>query len=90
METLVHEYDIEPLDAMLFEEVIEFNNGELPADYDEVLEKYRAANRASWESKQVHCKYCGSTNVKKLGFIDSMAYLDAGLQWHCNNCGSNF
>lgn len=40
---------------------------------------------------KVICKYCGSTNVQKLGYWSGgwkAAY--AGLQWHCNNCNSDF
>lgn len=38
------------------------------------------------KQEQVHCKYCNSTNVKKLRYNA----WNFGNQWHCNKCGSDF
>ena len=54
-----------------------------------IPEKYNGQtleDMAAQEAKRVHCKYCGSTNVKKL--INN--FYNLGNQWHCNNCGSDF
>lgn len=43
------------------------------------------------EENAVHCKYCGSTNVEKLGYWSGgWKATYGGLQWHCNNCDSDF
>ena len=54
-----------------------------------IPEKYNGQtleDMAALEAKRVHCKYCGSTNVKKL----RNNFYNLGNQWHCNNCGSDF
>lgn len=72
--------------ASLFENVIEFNNNEIPDDYNVCLEKRRNYIKERTEKNAVHCKYCGSTNVKKLKYN----FYNLGKEWHCNNCGSDF
>lgn len=44
--TLHHEYGIEPLDALLLEDVINFKNREIPADFNVAIEEYRDFNQA--------------------------------------------
>ena len=44
------------------------------------------AEKQQKENQKVRCKYCGSTNVKKL----RESFYNFGNQWHCNNCGSDF
>lgn len=81
--TLVEEYGIDPMDALMFEEVLKFNNYEIPADYDEALKEYRIHNA---DKRKLHCPYCHSTDVKKITFT----HWAFGRQWHCNNCNSDF
>ena len=86
---LLHECHLPSGEASFFMNVMEFNNGEIPDDYQECLGRMIEANKArvaKLEKNKVHCKYCGSTNVKKLR--DS--FYNFGNQWHCNNCGSDF
>ena len=50
------------------------------------------------QRRQVKCTYCGSTNVRKIGYISrgisthlwGIASKKIAKQWHCNNCGSDF
>lgn len=50
------------------------------------------------QGRQIKCTYCGSTNVKKIGYINrglstylwGLASKKITKQWHCNNCGSDF
>ena len=50
------------------------------------------------QNRQVKCTYCGSTNVRKIGYISrgvstylwGLASKKIAKQWHCNNCGSDF
>ena len=50
------------------------------------------------QSRQVKCTYCGSTNVRKIGYVSrgistylwGLASKKIAKQWHCNNCGSDF
>ena len=82
---------LEPLAAGLFASVIEFYNNHIPPNYDEAIKQYQQHNKESWERKIVRCKYCGSTNVKKLGYWEGgWKSTYGGLQWHCNNCDSDF
>lgn len=59
--SLVHEYDIEPLEAVLIEDVINFNNGEIPADLNMAIDEYRAFNEASREGKEAQLPRCNTT-----------------------------
>lgn len=46
----------------------------------------------------IHCPYCNSTNVTKIGTVNRMvstsmfglASKKIGKQWHCDNCKSDF
>lgn len=46
----------------------------------------------------IHCPYCNSSNVTKIGTINRAVSVDMfglaskklGKQWHCNSCGSDF
>lgn len=50
------------------------------------------------QSRRVTCSYCGSANVKKIGFVSrsvstglfGLGSKKLGKQWHCCNCGSDF
>lgn len=50
------------------------------------------------QSRRVTCSYCGSANVKKIGFVSrsvstglfGLGSKKIGKQWHCNNCKSDF
>ena len=71
-------------------------------------EEIRAKNRAQIEAALEHgkalrgrgvkCAYCGSVNVKKIGWFEralsaqiwGLASSKIGKQWHCNNCDSDF
>lgn len=47
--------------------------------------------RVESKRNKISCKYCGSTNVKKLGYWEGgWKSTYGGLQWHCNNCDSDF
>lgn len=93
-----HNFDIQ--EAILFYGVLDFNNYEIPADYNECLERMKARNRArndQIEASKVHCPYCKSTNVKKIGVSRRLVSTatfglagKVGKQWHCNNCKSDF
>lgn len=86
---LLDECQLPSREASFFMNVMEFNNDEIPDDYQECLERMIAANKArvaKLEKNKVHCKYCRSTNVKKLKYN----FYNFGKEWHCNNCGSDF
>lgn len=83
---LLHECKLSGGDALSFKRVIKFNNNEIPDNFYECYERMITALKAKTEREAVHCKYCGSTNVKKLR--DS--FYNFGNQWHCNNCDSDF
>lgn len=74
---------------------------------DEDLFSRRMQNRAAMahgkallegKSGQVTCSYCGSANVRKIGFVSRAVSAELwglgskkiGKQWHCNSCGSDF
>lgn len=50
------------------------------------------------ERRKVTCSYCGSSNVRKVGFVSRAVSAELwglgskkiGKQWHCNSCGSDF
>lgn len=54
--------------------------------------------RKSTTGSSVHCPYCGSGNVKKIGVggrvvstaAFGLASSKIGKQWHCKKCGSDF
>ena len=83
------------LDIYLFEhkdEIINQKNDEMKASI--------ARGKAILEeqSRKITCSYCGSTNVRKIGFLNraisteffGLASKKIGKQWHCNKCGSDF
>lgn len=69
-------------------------------------EKSRPFNEALARGKAIlaeqshvpKCTYCGSTNIKKIGFIDrgisgalwGLGSKKISKQFHCNNCGADF
>lgn len=78
--SLVEDYHF-PASGFLLDEVIKFNNNEIPADYNEALEKLRAHNRKKWENK-LSCPRCGSTNIIKPVFSE--------YEYKCKNCKHKF
>lgn len=71
--TMCHKYGFDPLDALQFEDVIEFNNNEIPADYNECLERMKARNRSTHKnSPTIKCPICGSTNVGPLSTFERL------------------
>lgn len=87
--TLAHDYGIEPLEALLIEDVINFKNREIPADMNEAIKEYQDFNVAQREARQVHCPRCGSTNVEKREFLP-LPWASYQKYWYCNNCHSRF
>lgn len=84
-------------DIIVIEEVIKFNNYKFPTNFQETYDAMCAHNQASINASKVHCPYCNSSNVKKIGVggrILSTATLGlagkVGKQWHCNSCKSDF
>ena len=57
----------------------------------------QSSNRAQKDNK-VHCKYCNSTNTKKISSISKAGSVamfgifskKVHKEWHCNNCNSDF
>lgn len=101
MKEIVNICNMDILDAKLVVDVIIFNSKEIPADYDEVLERFRNKNQAMAQrmnANKVSCPYCHSTNVKKIGAVGRLVSVGTlGLagskiskQWHCNGCKSDF
>lgn len=69
----IEEYGL-PEDNFL-DQLIKFNNNEIPADYNECLERMKARNRAEANAiransgkptNSVNCPYCKSTNTTKI------------------------
>ena len=95
---LINNHNFDPFDAILFVEVVEFNNNEIPVDFNECLERMRERNRRRVNSTAVHCPYCNSTNVNRISSTKkAMSIIGFGIlsnkigkQWHCNNCKSDF
>lgn len=83
------------IDASTFEEVIKFNNNEIPADYNECLERMREFNRSRINRNLPKCPTCGSTRIRKIGTGERVAsVLGLGIlskkinkTWKCSNCG---
>lgn len=101
--TMYEKYGWDIQDAILFEEVIKFNNNEIPADYNECLERMRNHNARSVEiatANKPKCPTCGSYSISKItvtkkatktflfGIFGAMD--DAGKTWKCNKCGSKW
>ena len=93
---LIQKYGIKWTDAFLISDIIAFNNNQIPADYNEVLEKMRASNRARRERAEVSkpkCPMCGSTNISKISTLSRASSIvgfgilskKIGKQWQCNN-----
>ncbi len=93
---LMHNYQIPGVDAKLIGDVIAFNNNQIPADYNEALEKMRASNRARREKAEAFkpkCPMCGSTNISKISTLSRASSVigfgilskKIGKQWQCNN-----
>lgn len=94
--TMCHKYGFDPLDALQFEDVIEFNNNEIPADYNECLERMKARNRSTHkDSLTIKCPTCGSTSVRCISsgvkwasaLFGSWYDKTARSQFECQHCG---
>ena len=93
--TMCHKYGFDPLDALQFEDVIEFNNNEIPADYNECLERMKARNRAMYQkSSTIKCPACGSTSVWRVPMLLRILTLFSlrrsrveGGEYECRKCG---
>lgn len=67
-------------------------NEEIEKIQHEIMEQQIA------ESIQLHCPYCNSTDISKIGVVNravsvgtlGLASNKIGKQWHCNKCKSNF
>lgn len=92
--TAIEEYGL-PENNML-DQVIAFNNNQIPTDYNEALEKMRASNRARREiaeASKPKCPMCGSTNISKISTFSRASSIvgfgilskKIGKQWKCNN-----
>lgn len=92
----VEEYGL-PTDNIL-DRVIAFNNNQIPADYNEALEKMRANNRARREREEASkpkCPHCQSTNIAKIsGAERTMSVIGLGIlskkinkSFKCKSCG---
>lgn len=95
---LMHNYQIPGVDAKLIGDVIAFNNNQIPADYNEALEKMRASNRARRERAEASkpkCPHCQSTNIAKIsGAERTMSVIGLGIlskkinkSFKCKSCG---
>ncbi len=95
---LMHEYEIQGIDAKLIADVIAFNNNQIPTDYNEALERMRASNRVRRErieASKPKCPTCGSTNISKISATSkALGAIGFGLlsktaksQFKCKNCG---
>lgn len=88
-------HGLEFMDAVLFVDVLEFNNFEIPADYNECLERLKAMNRLSHkEAPTIKCPICGSTNVGPLStferLLGAFSMGRSRLSWvrmECKHCG---
>lgn len=93
-EMLMSEYSIKWEDASVIAEVIKFNNNEIPADYNECLERMRARNRERVNRNLITCPNCHSSNVQKIsGTERAVSVLGLGLlskkigkSYKCLNC----
>lgn len=82
------------IEADLFEEVIRFNNNEIPADYNECLERLQARNSARVNRNLITCPNCKSTNVQKISGTERAASVlglgllskKIGKSYKCLNC----
>lgn len=67
------------------------NGGKLPKEFNGATMEEMRKQAQEKERRRIHCKYCGSTNVEKLGYWSGgWKATYGGLQWHCNNCDSDF
>lgn len=83
-EYLSENFDFDTIDVILLAQVIQFNNNQIPNDFDEALEAFRAHNR----SKRPKCPTCGSQNLQKLKHWEK-SWLSGTLDktFKCKNCG---
>lgn len=82
LRVLLNNYDWDPIDSITFEDVVKFNNGEIPADFNEALEGLREENRKKHTPPPVpHCPRCGSTSITTgpRGFSAGMSLLSGLL-----------
>ena len=88
-------HGFEPLDALLFEDVIKFNNNEIPADYNECLKRMQESNSRRVNANVPKCPTCGSTRIQKISvskkalgvFGFGLLSKTARSQFECKKCG---
>lgn len=81
-------------DAKFIIDVIKFNNNEIPADYNECLERLREYNSRGHRNSP-KCPTCGSMNVEKIslskkvvgGAMFGLFSSSVRKTMHCKNCG---
>ena len=87
-------HGFEALDALLFEDVVKFNNNEIPADYNECLARMRESNSRRVNANLILCPNCRSSNVQKISAGRKLAgAIGFGLfsktatsQYECKKC----
>ena len=73
--------------------VIKFNNNQIPADYNECLERMRQYNQS--QHTIIKCPTCGSTSVKRIpsgvkwasALFGNWYDKTSRSQFHCTKCG---
>lgn len=94
---MYEKHNMEIIEASTFEEVIKFNNNEIPSDYNEALKRMQDRNQAQVQrmvANKPHCPTCNSTNVKPIsGSERAVSVIGLGLfskkigkSYKCLNC----
>lgn len=90
-----HIFD-DTIDANIFSLVVEFNNGEIPADYEEALKEYQESNRKKSGipkcfQQTYRCPRCGSTYISKpIWSLYDYKCKTCGHEWvRCPRCGGS-
>lgn len=77
-------------EALTMVAVIGHNNNNIPANYEEALEQWENyMARSRQQSNLIKCPYCGSTDIKAIGFFDG-GWSAVGNNWKCKKCKSCF
>lgn len=93
----VEEYKLP--ESIMLDEVIKFNNNEIPADYNECLKRMQDYNQRRVNVNTVTCPYCHSSNVKKITNTSRAVHTALfgvfslgrnSKNYHCNKCKSDF
>lgn len=83
------------VEASTFEEVIKFNNNEIPTDYNECLKRMQESNSRRVNANVPKCPTCGSTRIQKISVSKkALGVFGFGLlsktarnQFECKKCG---